>query len=296
MSGFWCERLCTRAIKVTPSLMTMADVRAMYSSQRSEKADRAGSESVARPITTSAACASPAELGARSIISEPYRRAGAEAEPFIEVEPVPVAPGVDELPEFIVPLDCTAVVPIVVSFDPGATMAPVPRAPVVPGGSGVDIPPVVLMLPVLFTGGRTIGAPPAGRSVRLMSGFAGFAGYGVWASTEPASMSAPDETSEMRDLCMMFSFYDGCRAAMREIVEEALADFCAIAHRRFQATSRTEGLARPCTHPDRPRLLDAFTTAAQQADALFGKNMDEPAKLRVHFDAAYHQIVSALRG
>lgn len=133
-----------------------------------------------------------------------YRRAGADAEPFIEVEPVPVTPEVDELPEFIVPLDCTPVVPIVVSADPGATIAPAPTAPVTPG-NGVDIPPVVLMLPVLFTGGRTIGAPPAGRSVRLMSGFAGLAGYGVWANAEPASVSTADETSKTKDLFKMFS-------------------------------------------------------------------------------------------
>lgn len=55
------------------------------------------------------------------------------------------------------------------------------------------------------------------------------------------------------------------------------------------------GHALIATHPNRPRLLDAFTKAALQADTLFGKQMDDPAQLRTHFDAACNQIVSALR-
>jgi hypothetical protein len=50
-----------------------------------------------------------------------------------------------------------------------------------------------------------------------MSGFAGFAGYGVCASTEPASMSDAEETSEMMDLFMSFSFVTAAEGTARSL-------------------------------------------------------------------------------
>ncbi|HMC46331.1 MAG TPA: hypothetical protein VKJ77_13500, partial [Caballeronia sp.] len=79
------------------------------------------------------------------------------AAPLAGTAPVPVAPGMDEVPEFIVPVDGMPVVPMEVSVDPAPVLpiVPVGAVPVLPGLGWVVVPALVLPLPaVLLPGGR----------------------------------------------------------------------------------------------------------------------------------------------
>src|ERR1035437_1780880 len=179
----------------------------------------------------------------RPITSEPYRGAGGRAAPLADTAPVPVTPGMDEVPEFTVPVDGMPVVPMEVPVDPA----------------------LVLLFPAMpLSGGRTTTGDTRGPSFWTSSEHVAAAsvdsvaevqrwsmrsastpdrlGLGmVWARAEPASRSAASgaiETGE--DLFMACSFSDCCSGLkstacrLKKSLEQAVAEFCSAAHGRFR--------------------------------------------------------------
>jgi hypothetical protein len=149
-------------------------------------------------------------------------------------EPVPVAPGMDEVPRVQRAVDGMPGVPVEVPVDP-APVVPVDAAPVLPVAGWVLVPELMVPLPAgLLTGDRTTAGNEHARSFRTSSAHGAVAsvdsvaevqrrltrpasapdelGPGkVWANAEPASRSAASGASETaEDLFMAYSFSERC--------------------------------------------------------------------------------------
>jgi len=181
---------------------------------------------------------------------------------------VPVVPGMDEVAESTEPVDGMPVVPMEVPVDPALVLL-FPAMPL----SGGRTTTGDMRGPSFWTSSEHVVAASVDSvaevqrwSMRLAS-TPDRLGLGmVWASAEPASRSAASGASETgEDLFMACSFSDCCSGLkstacrLTKSLEQAVAEFCSVAHGRFRVAEETNSggncIDRKCLY----RAIQRFT-------------------------------------
>ena len=201
----------------------------------------------------------------RPVTSAPYRRAGVRAAPLADTAPVPIAPGMDEVSEFIVPVDGTPVVPVEVPMDPELVL-PLPGGRTTTGDTRG---------PSFWTSSEHGAVASVDsvvevqrRSTRSASTPDGLGLGMVWASAEPASRSAASGASETgKDLFMACSF-SGCCSGLKSTAcrnsEKFRTSYCRIlfGSTRTLPHARREPIGTPFPAVSRGNIAESRKPAA----------------------------------